>query len=113
MIFALQGSKLHAVATLPQTTHRRSERKIAKIAIVVFVDHEREQGGSDAYTVDVSTLGARIRSELSLTPGQMVEVVPVNGSEPVTARVVWVGRPASELQGQAGLEFLDPFDIAT
>jgi hypothetical protein len=94
-------------------TRRRSERKIAKIAIVVFVDHEREQGGSDAYTVDVSALGARIRSGLSLTPGQMVEVVPVNGSEPVAARVVWVGNPASELQGQAGLEFLDPFNLTT
>jgi hypothetical protein len=45
-------------------------------------------------------------------PGQMVEVVPVNGAESVAARVVWVGKPASELQGQAGLEFLDPFNIA-
>ncbi len=101
------------MATLPQTTHRRSERKIAKIAIVVFIDKEHDQSGSDAYTVDVSTLGARIRSELSLTPGQMVEVVPVNGSDPVVARVVWVGKPASELQGQAGLEFLDPFNVTT
>jgi len=101
------------VATSPQVSHRRSERKIAKIAIVVFVDHEHEQGGSDAYTVDVSRLGARIQSELSLAPGQMVEVVPVNGSDPVVARVVWVGNPASELQGQAGLEFLDPFNITT
>ena len=100
------------MATSPQVTRRRSERKIAKIAIVVFVDHEHEPGGSDAYTVDVSTLGARIQSELSLTPGQMVEVVPVNGAEYVAARVVWVGKPASELQGQAGLEFLDPFNIA-
>jgi len=101
------------VVTSPQLTHRRSERKIAKIAIVVFVDKEHEQTGSDAYTVDVSTLGARIQSGLSLAPGQMVEVVPVNGSEPVAARVVWVGKPASELQGQAGLEFLDPFNITT
>lgn len=113
MIFASQESKLHAVATSPQVTHRRSERKIAKIAIVVFVDHEHEPAGSDAYTVDVSTLGARIQSQLSLTPGQMVEVVPVNGSEPVAARVVWVGKPASEMQGQAGLEFLDPFNLTT
>ena len=78
----------------------------------MFVDHEREHSGTDACTVDVSTLGARIRSDLALTPGQMVEVVPVNGAESVAARVVWVGKPASELQGQAGLEFLDPFNIA-
>ena len=101
------------MATSPQPTHRRSERRTAKIAIVVFVDKEHEQGGTDAYTVDVSTLGARIQSDLALTPGQMVEVVPVNGSDPVAARVVWVGKPASELEGQAGLEFLDPFNIST
>ena len=100
------------MATLPREAQRRSERRIAKIAIVVFVDHEHENG-TDACTVDVSTLGARIRSDLALTPGQMVEVVPVNGAESVAARVVWVGKPASELQGQAGLEFLDPFNIAT
>jgi len=113
LIFAPYGSKLHAVTSLPQENRRRTERRIAKIAIVVFADKEHEQGGSDAYTVDVSTLGARIQSDLSLTPGQIVEVVPVNGSQPVAARVVWVGSPASELEGQAGLEFLYPFNIST
>jgi len=101
------------MTSLPQENRRRTERRIAKIAIVVFADKEHEQGGSDAYTVDVSTLGARIQSDLSLTPGQIVEVVPVNGSQPVAARVVWVGSPASELEGQAGLEFLYPFNIST
>jgi microcompartment protein CcmK/EutM len=98
---------------MPQETRRRTERKVAKIAIVVFVDKETDREGSDAVTVDVSVRGARIQSDLTLTPGQMVEVVPVNGSDPVAARVVWVGKPASELQGQAGLEFLDPFNIST
>ena len=101
------------MTSLPQENRRRTERRIAKIAIVVFADKEHEQEGSDAYTVDVSTLGARIQSDLSLTPGQIVEVVPVNGSQPVAARVVWVGSPASELEGQAGLEFLYPFNIST
>ena len=98
---------------MPQETRRRTERKVAKIAIVVFVDKETDREGSDAVTVDVSVRGARIQSDLTLTPGQMVEVVPVNGSDPVAARVVWVGKPASELQGQAGLEFLEPFNIST
>ena len=113
MIFIFYESKLPAVATFPQPVRRRSERRIAKIAIVVFVDKENEREGCDAFTVDVSTLGARIQSGISLTPGQMVEVVPVNGSESVAARVVWVGKPTSELEGQAGLEFLDPFNIST
>jgi len=100
------------VATFNQPV-RRSERKRARIAIVVYTENESEREGSDGFTVDVSELGARIQSGISLTPGQLVEVAPVNGSEPVTARVVWVGKPASGLEGQAGLEFLNPTDIST
>jgi len=92
---------------------RRANRRSTKMAIVVFVEREKEWEGCDAVTLDVSEQGARIQASISLTPGQVVEVVPVNGSDPVTARVVWVGNPASDLEGQAGLEFLDPFDIST
>ena len=112
MIFIFEKRTLPTVATFPHPVRRRSERRIAKIAIVVFVEKENEREGCDAFTVDVSDLGARIQAGISLTPGQMVEVVPVNGSEPVPARVVWVGATASELEGQAGLEFLSPFDIS-
>jgi hypothetical protein len=113
LIFVFYRSNLLAVAILPQPVRRRSERKIAKIAIVVYTENETDREGRDAFTVDVSELGVRIQSGISLAPGQLVEVAPVNGSEPVTARVVWVGQPASELEGQAGLEFLNPFDIFT
>jgi hypothetical protein len=101
------------VATIPQPSLRRSDRKLAKIAIVVFAERESEWEGCNAYTLDVSTQGARIEASISLTPGQVVEVIPMNDSEPVTARVVWVGRPASEVEGQTGLEFLDPFAVTT
>jgi len=101
------------VATFPQPAPRRSNRKIAKMAVVVFAENESEWEGCNAYTLDVSTEGARIQASISLTPGQVVEVIPINGSEPVTGRVVWVGQPASEVEGQAGLEFLDPFDVTT
>jgi hypothetical protein len=43
----------------------------------------------------------------------VVEVVPGDGSDPVTGRVVWVGKPASGVEGQAGLEFLAPFHVST
>jgi hypothetical protein len=112
LIFIFGKRNLQAVATSPHPVQRRSERRIAKIAIVVFVEKESEREGCDAFTVDVSELGARIQAGVSLIPGQMVEVVPVNGSDPVPARVVWVGAPASEQEGQAGLEFLNPFDIS-
>jgi hypothetical protein len=83
------------------------------MAIVVFVERESEREGYDAFTLDVSAQGARIQTDIPLTAGQVVQVVPINGADPVTGRVVWVGKPASELEGQAGLEFLDPFDIST
>ena len=78
----------------------------------MYVEKENDREGCDGVTVDVSELGARIKAGVSLTPGQIVEVVPVNGSDPVPARVVWVGATASEMEGQAGLEFLNPFDIS-
>jgi hypothetical protein len=113
LIFIFYECNLDIVAITPQPVPRRSDRRIAKMAIVVFVENGTEWEGFDAFTLDVSTQGARIEAGISLTPGQVVEVVPVNGSDPVTGRVVWVGEPASELEGQAGLEFLDPFDVST
>jgi hypothetical protein len=96
------------VASFAQPVPRRSERRIAKIAIIMFVETERKWEECDAVTLDVSAYGARIEVGTSLTPGQVVEVVPGEGSDPVTGRVVWVGKPASEVEGQAGLEFFDP-----
>jgi len=83
------------------------------MAIILFVERERDWEECDAFTLDVSAQGARIQAGISLTPGQVVEVVPGNGSDPVTGRVVWVGKPASDVEGQAGLEFLDRFKVPT
>jgi hypothetical protein len=81
------------------------------MAVIMFVETEREKEQCEALTLDVSALGARIQAGVSLTPGQVVEVVPGDGADPVAGRVVWVGKPASEVEGQAGLEFLAPFHI--
>jgi hypothetical protein len=77
----------------------------------MFVETEKEWEQCDAVTLDVSAQGARVQAGIALTPGQVVEVVPTDGSDPVTGRVVWVGKPASEVEGQAGLEFIDPFHV--
>ena len=81
------------------------------MAVIVFLEAEGELEKHKALTLDVSAQGARIQAGISLTPGQMVEVLPAEGNDPVRGRVIWVGKPASEIQSQAGLEFLDPFDI--
>jgi hypothetical protein len=83
------------------------------MTIVVFVEREREWEECDALTLDVSAQGATIQRGTSLTAGQVVEVVPGEGADPVAGRAVSVGKPASEVEGQAGLEFLDPFNIST
>jgi hypothetical protein len=113
LIFTLDERNLHTVANFAYEHPRRSPRRVAKMAIVVFAENEKEWEGCDASTLDVSAQGARIQASISLTPGQLVEVVPADGSEPVAGRVVWVGKPASELEGQAGLEFFEPFDKST
>jgi hypothetical protein len=82
------------------------------MAIIMFVETERNWEECEAVTLDISALGARIEAGISLTPGQVVEVVPGDGSDPVAGRVVWVGKPTSELEGQAGLEFLAPFHVS-
>ena len=83
------------------------------MAIIMFVEREREWEECEACTLDVSAQGARVQAAIALTPGQVVKVVPGDGSDPVTGRVVWVGKPASDLEGQAGLEFFDPFNVST
>jgi hypothetical protein len=102
------------MSSFVQLIPRRFNRKVVKMALLMFVEREGEREKYDSLTLDISINGARVRADASLAPGQVVEVVSVEGNEPVVrARVVWVGKPASEVEGQAGLEFLDPFDIAT
>ena len=51
------------------------------------VCREREWEECGAFTPDVSAQEARIQAGISLTPGQVVKVVPGCGSEPVTGRL--------------------------
>jgi hypothetical protein len=83
------------------------------MALILFAETEGELAPHDALALDISAHGLRIQAGAPLTPGQVVEVFPVEGNEPFRARVVWVGKPASEVESQAGLEFLDPFDVST
>jgi hypothetical protein len=81
------------------------------MAIIMFVETDQIREECEAVALDVSELGARIEAGISLTPGQVVEVIPGDDADPVAGRVVWVGKPASEVEGQAGLEFLDLFHV--
>src|SRR5438045_9120153 len=102
------------LASLPTTNHasdnrRRSERKNVAKTFVLFVDTEREKIANSAFAIDLSSLGARIRATVMLVPGQLVTIVPREGSEQaIPSRVVWVGATGSPRSGEAGIAFLEP-----
>ena len=91
----------------PSVSHRRLQRLSATIPISLTLARDDYTTEFDAYTVDVSRCGLRVRTNLLLLPGDMIGVAPGPDSEqPISSRVVWAQR--SSLGGSlAGLEFLD------
>ena len=89
------------------TSLRRLRRISATIPVSLLPEREHSQSGHDAYTVDLTRLGARVRTTFVLVPGELVGVVP-NGDtgKTIPSRVVWVERAAAS-GSLAGLEFLD------
>ncbi|MBZ5670081.1 MAG: PilZ domain-containing protein [Acidobacteriia bacterium] len=87
---------------------RRSERVSATIPISLLVKWEASQTEHDAYTVDLSREGVRVRTSFMLIPGDMVGIVPWGDSgQAIPTRVVWVQGPGSSRGFLAGLEFLN------
>ena len=108
MIFLTHVDSLLVMSSNPYRETRKSERHPKRMAVVLLDDPEETENRSAAVTVDVSEDGCRIESEASLTPGQVVYLMPAetpNGT--VKGRVVWIGQPASDMAGEAGIEFLE------
>ncbi len=93
----------------PDPKSRKSERYPIQMAVMLMTDPKKTENRTEAFTVDLSRHGCRIEGPASLIPGQLVHLFP---SEPpgaaISGRVVWVGRPASDLAGESGIEFLKP-----
>lgn len=95
--------------TSPSTATRRSERRPLRLALVLLMDAEEGEIRDEGYTIDVSQHGCRIEGAGSVSEGQLIRLLPWETSEgAVAGRVVWVGQPASNLAGEAGIEFLQP-----
>ena len=91
------------------TTSRRSERRPLRLALVLLMDSEHGETRNEGYTIDISQHGCRIEGAAPLLEGQLVRLAPWESPEgAVAGRVVWVGDPASNLAGEAGIEFLQP-----
>jgi hypothetical protein len=85
---------------------RRLPRISGTIPISLLPKWDDSKTGLDAYTVDFSRIGARVRTTFVLFPGEIVGIVPWGDSgQAIPSRVVWVER--SSVGCLAGLEFLD------
>jgi len=90
-------------------TARRSKRIPARIPVTLIVQSTGEKVIREVYTCDLSQHGLRIQAHVPLIPGQTVKVIPSEGPRyAVHSRVAWVGPVGSRLEGQAGIEFLNP-----
>lgn len=92
---------------------RRAKRIPASKAIALVVESGIEQIANHAFAIDLSELGARVRTGVHLQPGQRVTVIPREGSgHAVQSRVVWVGiAPGGD--SEAGLAFLEPQQLTS
>lgn len=101
------------MAEVSSSKIRRSERHPIRMAVVLLTDSETRETGTKAFTVDLSQHGCRVEGNASLTQGQIVQMIPSDSVDTaIMGRVVWVGKPASDLAGEAGIEFLHEIPCA-
>jgi hypothetical protein len=86
---------------------RRSRRQRESNPIRIAIASEGYGVEHQAFTIDESLCGVRIRAVVPLSPGEAIAVSRREGSlRTIPARVVWVRRPISSAEYIAGLEFL-------
>lgn len=92
-----------------RTDRRQSARAKADRPVTLIVDSNRSQIANNAFAIDFSDLGMRIRSDVQLQPGQLVMVIPNEGpGEAVPSRVIWIEHETPDRTSEAGLAFLHP-----
>jgi len=84
---------------------RRSKRIAAKKRASLVINLDRNQTRIPCLVVDTSQRGFRLHGDFRLRRGQVVELVL--DEEPLSAlkcSVVWIGRPGTKQEGEAGVE---------
>lgn len=84
---------------------RRSKRVVAKAGASVVVGLASHPQRIPCLILDCSRGGFRVRLGGRLRPGQSLEVIPHDDPlHAILCTVVWVGKPGSKQEGQAGLQ---------
>ena len=89
-------------------TPRQWERQKTETSIRLVLDPKRFKADNSAVALDVSLSGARVRTNLTLVPGDWVGFIP-KGDFPhaIPARVVWAREDEYSHWTFAGLEFIE------
>ncbi len=58
------------------------------------------------HVLTVSKFGARLKTELPLTPGMEIMLKPLEGKQSSRFRVVWAGGADSAHSGEVGIEYV-------
>ena len=100
------------MATTTQPISRRAVRIYLKMPVAICVDSDRSRVHHRASTIDLSSHGARVRTNAGLVSGQGVTIIADRiGRRSIPSRVAWVGPVGSRLEGLAGIEFLHPISV--
>lgn len=84
---------------------RRSERTQLQIPACVVLDLNRNPNRIPCLIVDLNTKGFRLRGNLNLSRGQVVQVILEHQPQiSFHSRVVWIGQANSKQEGEFGLE---------
>lgn len=96
-----------------ETATRRSDRIYVRVPVEIVVDSEGSRISYSASTVDFSTHGARVQTKIALVPGERVSFI-WHGAKPqqLLSQVVWSAPGRPEQWREAGLQFLEPLQIA-
>ena len=85
---------------------RQVRRLPARIPVKLIVSSRLPQIAHEAFTLDISPSGARVRASVSLSPGQAVNVIPNEGTlYAIPGRVVWVSEAPTHPGAEVGIEF--------
>jgi hypothetical protein len=93
------------MSTFPMPDGRQLKRVAAKKRASLVVNLERNQMRIPCLVVDFSKAGFRLHGSFRLRRKQVVELVL--DEDPLSAvrcSVVWIGKPGSKQEGEAGLE---------
>ncbi len=91
---------------------RRVERKSVSLHVVVRAELNQEGVELSGFVMDVSRLGAMIRTGAPLTPGQVIHIGFRGSPEKfVACSIVWVGENGTALEGKIGVAFQEPVQV--